>query len=191
MEPIKQISSHFGNQPFSYSDLKKIGINQRQIRLLLKDQQIQRINRGIYLVSGSDLTDQEQFRAATLRVGSPSAICLFSALSHYDLIDAIPKKVWILVSDTKHTTHKDIRLLRSRNPKWKTGIVESDGFKITTIERTIIDALTMKAVVGSSLGIEALKKALKSKKTTPSKLFEMAKALKVVHRIQATIEALI
>lgn len=190
MELMKQIASQFGNNPFTYQDLKKLGVKQSQIIILLKDQKIQRLNRGVYLISGSNLSDTEQFRATVLRVGNPSAICLVSALSHYGVIDEIPKKVWVLVPESKHTAHKDIRPLRSRNPRWKVGIIEEEGYKITSLERSIVDALTLRSIVGN-LGVQAIKTALKQKKTTVSKILEMAKSLKVEHRVYGSLEAFI
>jgi hypothetical protein len=65
------------------------------------------------------------------RFGDSVAVCLLSALAFHGLTDEIPKKVWLLVPENKHSAHRDIRLLRSRNPHWKMGIDAQNGYRIT------------------------------------------------------------
>lgn len=187
---LKLIKSHFGNTPFSPSEIKALGITPAQLRHLVEKDHLQRLNRGVYVLPDADLNDEAQFRAASLRVGGPSAVCLVSALAHYGLTDEIPKKVWLLVPENKHTTHKDIRLLRSRKPNWKIGIDAHEGYRITNIERTIVDAIAQKRSLGFQLGVSALKDALKDKKTTLAKIIKMATQLGLDHRIMSYIEAL-
>ena len=125
-----------------------------------------------------------------MRIDGPSAVCLVSALAFYGITDHIPKKVWLLVPEDKHSAHKDIRLFRSRNPNWKVGIESHKGYKITNLERSIVDALAMKRVLGVTLAVSALKNALQEKKTTLDKILKMATQLGVDHRVMSYIEAL-
>lgn len=188
MDGLKRLKAKFPDRPFSYKDLKRLGINQPQLNELLKGQEIQRIGRGVYLLSGADLSEEGQFQAATLRISGPSAICLLSALAHYGLTDQIPKKVWLLVPENKPTAHKDIRVLRRRNPQWKIGIRHGDGYSITSLERTIVEALALKKVTGN-VGIEALKRALQKRITTLDAVLKTANRLGLDHRVMPYIEA--
>lgn len=189
MSTFKQLQVKFTNHPFSLKELKKLGFDQKKINQLLKEEHIFRLRRGIYAVAKSDISDEYQFEAATLRINGPSAVCLASALAFYGLIDEIPKKVWLLVPESKHTAHKDIRLLRRRDPKWKIGIVHQGKYSITNLERSIVEALILKRILGT-VGVEALKTALSQKKTTLDRILKIATALKVDHRIMNYIEAL-
>jgi predicted transcriptional regulator of viral defense system len=189
MDRFKLLKTKFRNRPFAYKDVKRLGITQPQLNVLLKSEKIQRIGRGVYLVSGADLAEEGQFEAATLRIAGPSAICLLSALAHYDLTDQIPKKVWLLVPINKPIAHKDIRALRTRNPHWKIGIEKKTGYSITSVERTIVDALALKAVA-RTVGIAALKRALAKRATTLDAVLKMANRLKLDHRVLTYIEAL-
>jgi predicted transcriptional regulator of viral defense system len=164
VNPLKLLQSHFKDSPFSPKDINGLGITQAQLIQLLHNESIHRLSRGVYVLSGADLSDEAQFRAATMRIDGPSAVCLVSALAYYGITDHIPKKVWLLVPEDKHSAHKDLRLLRSRNPKWKVGIDSHKGYKITNIERSIVDALTTKRALGFSIGVSALKSALQNKK---------------------------
>lgn len=190
MNPLTLLQSRHANSPFSTNDINGLGITPAQLNELLKSEKVHRLSRGVYVLAGSDLSDEAQFRAATMRIKGASAVCLLSALAHYGITDQIPKKVWLMVPEDKHTAHKDIRLLRSRNPNWKIGIASAKGYKITNIERSIVDALAMKRILGVSIAVGALKVAIKEKKTTLSEILKMATRLGVDHRVMSYIEAL-
>ena len=148
------------------------------------------IERGLYRAVGTNLSEKELYQRAIMKVGKPSAVCPLSALSYYELTDTIPKQVWVTVPPERRTQSHNVKLYRARNPKWKVGISTQDGYSITTIERTLVDCLTHKALLAPRVGIDALKKAINEKKTSVSKIIEMSNSLGVKHRILAYIEAL-
>ncbi len=63
------------------------------------------------------------------------------------------------------------------------------GYLITSLERTIVDAIILKKKFGN-LGIEALKKALKEKRTTASKIMDMASKLDADELVLPYLQAL-
>ncbi len=190
MDNLKRLALKFKNRPFSYSEIKRLGMSQGQLNQLLKAEALYRIGHGVYILAGSDLSEDAQFRGATLRIDGPSAVCLLSALFYHGLTDEIPRKVWLLVPENKHTAHKDIRLVRSRNPQWGIGIEKNQGFSITSVERSLVDSLIMKRLLSVHIGVAALKVAVKTKKTTLDKVLKMAKLMDVEHRLSNYIEAL-
>lgn len=171
-------------------ELERIGVSRNELKRLLKTDQILRLGRGVYQLPHVDFGDENQFRAASLRIRASSAVCLLSALAHFHLTDEIPKKVWLLVDVNKKSYLKDIRLFRSRNPHWKVGILRADGYQITNLERTIVDCMTNQSKLGN-IGIEGLKRALKSRQTTLSKIVDMAEKLEVENRISPYIQVLL
>lgn len=187
---MEQLPPELIEKPFTLSQAKRLGLSRYVLAKLIADGVVELIARGVYRASKEDLTEEDQYRVATLRVGERSSICLVSALSHYGLTDIIPKKTWIMVPVSKQTQYGDLKLLRTRNPSWRIGIVKCDGYSITTLERTIVDAICARARIGTQIATEALRKAVQSKKTTLGKIMEMAKELHVAHRIQPYIEAL-
>lgn len=192
MDALNRLKSHFANTPFSPSDIRDLGITPAQLKPLLAREQVLRLSRGVYVLPGTDLDDEALFRAASMRIDGPSAVSLLSALAFYGLTDQIPKKVWLLVPENKHTAHKDIRLFRRNDPKWKVGIIgePGDGYRITSVERTIVESLVFKRIVGVNVGVSALKTALAQKKTTLDKILKMAKELRVDHQIMSYLEAM-
>lgn len=185
-----QLPAELKKKPFTLGQAVKRGVSRYLLKKLLAEGVIEQLVRGVYRVSKGDISDEDQFRAATLRVGSPSAVCLVSALFHYQLTDTIPKKTWIMVPISKRTIYRDLRLLRTRNPEWNVCVEKRDGYAITTVERTIVDCLNYRAKIGTQIGIEALRRAISSKKTTLGKIMDMAVKLGLVHRIRPYIEAL-
>ncbi len=177
-------------KPFTSSQAAKSGLNFYELSKLVSSGVVEQVARGIYRAAGGDISEEEQCRIATLRVGTPSAICLVSALSYHHLTDTIPKKTWIMVPGNKRTVDRALKLFRARNPHWKIGIEKHDGYSVTTIERTLVDCLTHRSRLGTQIGIDALRKATASKKTTLGKILEMAGHLGVSHRILSYIEAL-
>jgi predicted transcriptional regulator of viral defense system len=180
-------------EPFSPREAKKLGVDRNQLAKLLRDGVVVRVAYGIYLSSNIiDLSEEDQMKSALLRTGEPSAICLQSALSYYNLTDIIPKKIWILVLATKVSHQKDLRLWRRRKPKWDIGIDKKGKLRITSIERTIVECLRYKELVGGpGEAVSALKRALSERKTTPTKLLKIASKLEIKERVLPYLESLL
>lgn len=179
--------------PFTWSEAKKLGVSQYELRHLLVNGTIERLARGVYRAKTHiHFSEEDQHHAALLRVGQPSAICLISALAYYHLTDVIPKKTWVLVNANKITTQKDIRLWRRRNPQWSVGIKTTDGrFAVTSVERTLVECLRYSNLLGGpSLALSVIRLALQDKKTTMSNLLKMAEKLGAKKKILPYLEAL-
>ena len=187
---MRNLPSKLQEKPFTLRQAAQLGLSFYELSKLVSSGVVEQMARGIYRAAGGDIGEEEQYRVATLRVGTPSAICLLSALSHYHLTDVIPKKTWIMVPGQKRTSDRTVKLFRARNPNWKIGIQREDGYSITSIERTLVDCLTQRSRLGTNTSMAALRTAVESKKTMLSKVLEMAKELGVVHRILPYIEAL-
>lgn len=177
------------NGPFTYKQAMAAGLNLRAVRQLVADGQCYTVAKGVYMPTSVDYNEVNQFKAATLVVGEPSAICLVSALSVYGLTDVIPRKTWITVPAKKRTQISTLKVLRQSDPQWSIGI-EKDGYMVTSIERTLVESFCYKNMIGSTVPIEALREAVRKKLTTPSKVLDMAKKMKVVHRILPYLEAI-
>lgn len=176
--------------PFCYKEAIAAGVTRHHFRKLLKQGLIEQLSRGLYAEAKIDWDDEHQFRSASVRIGNPSAICLLSSLAYYGLTDEIPNKTWIMVSFEKRSQFPDLKLFRTRNPHWDIGVEQHPGFKITSINRTLIECIIHKSKLGSQIGIQSLKIALSQKKTKIRNIAELSRQLGVFHRIKAIIEAI-
>jgi len=185
----KSVVSRIGKEPVTAKELEKKGISRNELRRLVRTDEILRVGRGVYQLATADFGDESQFQAASKRIRGRSAVCLLSALAFYNLTDEIPKQVWLLVDANRRSSLKDIRLFRSHKPRWKVGLQEAEGYRITNVERTIVDCITYEHKMGN-LGIDALKRAILEKKTTAGRVMDMAVLLKVADRILPFIRML-
>jgi hypothetical protein len=61
---------------------------------------------------------------------------------------------------------------------------------LTSLERTLAECLVERKRIGTNVAVEALRKAITQKKTTPSKVLEAAIQLGFAERIRPYIEAM-
>jgi predicted transcriptional regulator of viral defense system len=176
--------------PFTYQQALDTGLRFHTVRQLVANEQCYTVAKGIYMPTSLEYTEENQFRAATLIVGEPSAVCLISALSFYHLTDQIPRKTWLAVPHAKRTQATNLKLFRLRDPLWNIGIIKHEGYSITSIERTIIDCLYYKRMIGTNTAIEALHLAVKKKVTTGSKILSLAGHMGVVPKLLPYLESI-
>ncbi len=163
----------------------------REIKERLLAGEILRLGKGIY-VRPQDLEGLEgDFFQASLLCGKPSVICLHSALKYYGLSDQMHGGIWILIPHNKSSPRKKaIKAIRTRKPSWKIGIKNHSRFKITDIERTLVDCFRYHRMVGISTAVQALKLALKENKTTKNKVSYMAEKLEAEQLLQPYLDSM-
>ena len=191
---IQVIKNKYKNKSITRKEILALGASAQNLKTWLNRGQVERISRGVYRLA-EDIPEDEyydqMFRDATKIIGPKSAVCLLSALEYYHLTDLISEKVWIMVPFDKGSKSKQIKLFRSRSPHWSVGILRKTGYRITSIERTLIDCLIHKSKIDRPTSIAAVKKAIKAKRTSIKKLGDMARQLKVRKRLDPVFEALI
>ena len=92
------------------------------------------------------------------------------------------------VDASKRTSYRSIRLLRTRNPRWNIGIDKKERYWITSLERTLVDAIIYRNLIGTYVAMEALRKAHKNSTATLGRIVDMSKKLKVYHRCKSLSE---
>ncbi len=166
-------------------------ISKATLTRMVQSNQLERVGRGIYQAVGDhNEIPESSYVVATMQCGLPSAICLLSALEHYQVTNHISKQTWIMVSQSKRVVSKHLKLIRTRNPHWEIGIRKTNNYWITTLERTLVDCLLYKQKVGSQTVLEALRKAISQNKVKLGAIYDTAKKLGVAHRIRPYIEVL-
>ena len=178
------------NKVFSLRKATSMGVSRYDLKKLETQGNIEKISHGLYAAPKGDLLNEDRFQYAISRIGEPAIVCLLSALEYYNLTDIVAKEVWLMVPAIKRTRQKDIRVFRVTNLHSNIGTIKHKGFSITSIERTLVDSLTHQRQLPTTVGIEALRRAIELQKTDLSRVVDMAKKLGVFHRIRSYIEAL-
>lgn len=162
---------------FTLKEANKIGVSHPVLLRLVREQKVTRLQRGIYSVTGSELPGNEgDFSRAHKKFDGKGVIGGLTALSHYHLVDEISTKIWILVPPTVRTVDKKYRLLRTTKDL-NVGVRNFKNYQIVSIERALVDGLIYSSKIGERIVITAILRAIKTKKTTAQKLFEIAKKL--------------
>jgi predicted transcriptional regulator of viral defense system len=186
---MNHLPIQLAGRSFSYSEAIKNGLSQSSIRSLINAGIIEHVAKNLYQDAAASMTEENDFKNATVLLGTPSAICLLSALSFYGCTDEIPKKTWILVPENKRTIHRSIRAFRSRNPQWSVGIIKKDGYWITSLERTLVEAIAYGKRLGVNVGTEALRQAISSNKVKLKDLYATASSLGMLNRVSSILGA--
>lgn len=188
MKPVNIPLSLLKRRIFTYSQAISDGLSQYKIEQLVGQGLLDHIDRGIYQIPSGSFSNEDIYRQATVIAGFPCAICLWSALVFYDLTDEIDIKTWLWIAQDKRIRNRLIRPVRRANPQWRTGIDVHEGYWVTSIERTLVEALAYPRYVGSFAANSALKQALRQKKTDIAKIITMAKNLNFFNRIEKILE---
>jgi predicted transcriptional regulator of viral defense system len=173
---------------FTYTQAVKSGLSQYAIEKLVKQELLEHVDRGLYQIPTGSLSNEDIYRQATAIAGFPCAISLWSALVFYDLTDEIDRKTWLWVPITKRIRNKSLQPIPKTHPHWRTGIDKHEGYWITSIERTLVEALAYPRYIGSWAANSALRRALNKKQTDISKIIYAAKKLNLLHRIIKILE---
>lgn len=158
---------------------KKFGVSQPTLSRWVKNGEIRRLSHGFYAHPEFEIPPQDlDFAIACAKFGPKSAIGGLSALFHYGLTDQPPSQVWVVVPPIRATINQFYRTLRTKTAT-RHGIEAHEFYRMTSIERTVMEALKFAVKLGPRLAINAARKALRDGLTTERKLGEMATKLKL------------
>lgn len=176
--PGEGVEDALGRLPttFRYSRARS-SINERTLRDLLTQRLIVRLNRGLYRKADAG-GEEDLIEIAALR--PRATLCLRTALARHDLIDDIPTELDIALPRGTRTADTTARVAWHHfDPAtFDIGRNTIDLDDVTTIgvygaERSIIDAFRLREDEGPELGIEALRRWLRTG-AQPSALIRMA-----------------
>ena len=161
---------------FTLAQAVKIGLSQQDISRLIAVQRLKRVERGIFLHPEAELDQDAGFQIACAKFGRESAIGGLSALFHYGLAEQVPGQIWVLVPPKKRSSVRGYKLIRTKT-KLTRGILEEKGYRISSVERAVLEGLKFITKIGERTAIKAAREALAKRKTTELKLGKAAKDL--------------
>lgn len=157
----------------------KFGISQPTLSRWAAKGRIKRIGRGLYIHPEFIIPPEElDFAIACAHFGFHSAVGGLSALFHYQLIEQIPQQIWMIVPSSRkdQSSESKYKCLRTCTTM-QIGIENKKHFRITNIERTLLEAMRFATKIGPRVVIAATREAFKEGLTTESKLGKMAEKL--------------
>lgn len=176
-------------------DLKAAGISRRQFEACVKSGAIRREARGLYSISGFDITEKHSLVLASLRVPS-GVICLLSALVFHGLTTQNPSEVWMAIENKARKPkfkNPKLRIVRFSGEALREGVeehvVEGVTVRVYSIAKAIADLFKYRHKVGIDIAIEALREAVLKKRTTRDAIMRSGKVCRVENVIRPYMES--
>ncbi|WP_428658935.1 type IV toxin-antitoxin system AbiEi family antitoxin domain-containing protein [Reyranella sp.] len=124
-------------------------------------------------------------------------VSLVSALRHHGLTTQLPRAVWMTIPHkARMPTLQGLRLgvVRATGEVMTAGVehtrIEGVDVPIYGVAKTIADCFKHRRHVGEDVAIEALRDALRERKTTPSEILKYAAIDRVARRVEPYVRAM-
>lgn len=162
---------------FSTQEAAKFGLSKMALSRLVKTEQLHRVRKGFYVHPESKAEPEHyDFVIACHYFGPSALIGGLTALFYHRLIEQVPKKTWVVVPSNQKTTASLYRCIRTKtNPN--VGVEEHKGFRISNLERTILEALRYSSKIGATTAIKAARTAIADGRTSEVRLGRLANNL--------------
>ena len=178
-------------------DFKAAGIPLVYLKRMTDAGDLVRLGRGLYQDSERAGEDVAHDLAEAARIVPNGVISLVSALRHHELTTQLPNAVWMTIPHKARTPHAEgvrFEIVRASGEVLTAGVehVQIEGVMVPVycVSKTVADCFKHRRHVGEDLAIEALRDALRQKKTTPCELRRFAVIARVVRRIEPLLKAM-
>lgn len=178
-------------------DFKEAGIPLVYLKRMVDAGVLVRLGRGLYQEPERVGENVAHDLAQAARLVPHGVISLVSALRYHQLTTQLPGAVWMTIPHKARTPKEGelrFEIVRATGDAMTAGIehirVEGVDVPIYCVAKTIADCFKHRRHVGEDVAIEALRDALRRRKTTVSELMKFAAIDRVTERIGPFIKAL-
>ena len=190
----KPVKKHQISGVFGVSQAQEAGISKSTLSRLAAKNEVLRLGHGLYLHPNSKISriapEERDYAQACAKFGTDSVIGGLTALSYFGLLEQVPEQIWVIVPQTKQTRDKKYRLIRVKYLS-HIGIEKHKVFRITNLERSLVETLGYSSKIGIRTVLIAIRRAVHDKQTTLEKLMDMAKKLGVENILKKHWETMI
>jgi predicted transcriptional regulator of viral defense system len=170
---------------FSLSQAASVGIRRNQIYRAVKQSIIERVYPGVYRLVLFPANQFEEIYAAVVSMRDKAIVGYETALYVYGLSDIIPANIHLIMPRSSSRRRRHVKMHTTKLDD--EDITSYEGFRITTVARTIVDVLSAYADTGQVH--MAISQAIAQGMTTREKLIDQAQ--KRSRNILGQIESLI
>jgi predicted transcriptional regulator of viral defense system len=178
-------------------DFKAAGIPLVYLKRLTDAGDLVRLSRGLYQDPERVGEDTAHDLAEAARLVPNGVISLISALRHHELTTQLPHAVWMTIpykARTPNLQGLSLEIVRATGEVLTAGVehirVEGVEVPIYGVAKTVADCFKHRRHVGEDVAIEALRDALRQRKTTASELMKYAAIDRVAARIGPYLKAM-
>jgi predicted transcriptional regulator of viral defense system len=178
-------------------DFKAAGIPLAYLKRLTDAGDLVRLGRGLYQKSEDAGQHGAHDLAEAARLVPGGVISLISALHHHELTTQLPHAIWMTIPHKARAPNGQglkFEIVRATGKVMTAGIeqfeVEGVMVPIFGVAKTVADCFKHRRHVGEDVAIEALRDALRQRKTTPGELMRYAAIDRVSERMEPYIKAM-
>jgi predicted transcriptional regulator of viral defense system len=178
-------------------DFKAAGIPLIYLKRLTDSGELIRLGRGLYQDPERVGEDIAHNLAEAARAVPNGVVSLASALRHHGLTTQLPHAVWLTIPHKARTPKADglpLEIIRATGEVLTAGVehvqVEGVDVPIYGVAKTIADCFKHRRHIGEDVAIEALRDALRMRKTTVTDILRYAEIDRVAERIRPYLKAL-
>jgi predicted transcriptional regulator of viral defense system len=178
-------------------DFKAAGIPLIYLKRLTDSGELVRLGRGLYQDPERVGEDIAHNLAEAARAVPNGIVSLASALRHHGLTTQLPHAVWLTIPHKARTPKADglpLEIVRATGEALTAGVehvqVEGVNVPIYGVAKTIADCFKHRRHIGEDVAIEALRDALRMRKTTVTDILRYAEIDRVAERIRPYLKAL-
>jgi predicted transcriptional regulator of viral defense system len=178
-------------------DLEAAGIPLVYLKRLTDAGDLIRLGRGLYQMPERVGEDIAHDLAEAARLVPNGVVSLLSALRRHELTTQLPHAVWMTIPHRARSPNAvglRFEIVRATGEALTAGIehidVEGVAVPIYGVAKTVADCFKHRRHVGEDVAIEALRDALRQRKTTPGELMKFAAIDRVAALMAPYIKAM-
>lgn len=178
-------------------DFRAAGIPLVYLKRMTEAGELVRLGRGLYQDPARVGEDAAHDLAEATRLVPNGVVSLVSALRHHGLTTQLPNAVWMTIPHKARTPNvrvPKLEIVRATGEVLTAGIerirVEGVEVPIFNVAKTVADCFKHRRQIGEDVAIEALRDALRQRKTTASELMKYAEIDRVTGRLAPYIKAM-
>jgi len=177
-------------------ELKAQGIPTVYLTRLCERGELERVSRGLYCLTGVDVTEHHGLAEAAKRVPN-GVVCLLSALAFHELTDENPFEVWMAIAGKARlpkVEHPPVRFCRFSGAALREGVerrtIQGVEVQVYSPEKTLADCLKYRNKIGLDVAVKALRRYLgRRRKMRLDQLMRFARICRVERRMRRYLEA--
>jgi len=178
-------------------DLAPHGIARTFLQRLVRSGAIERVGRGLYVVSGADLGEKQTLAEAS-RLLPNGVICLLSALQFHGFTTQTARQVWIAIPPKAWRPRNPTVPLRIvyMNPSVHRVGVQTHKVRGVTVRvfspaKTVVDCFKFRNRIGLDVALEALREGWRARLFTMDELERIARACRMNVVMRPYLEMLV
>ena len=177
-------------------DLETHGISRGLLYRLVREGQVERQARGIYVAAGHTLTAGHTLAHVAKRLPA-AVICLLTALRFHELTTQNPAEVWIALPEKARRPQLDyprLRVARFSGPALTEGIetheLEKIQVRVYSAAKTVADCFKYRHKIGVDVAVEALRDYSRRHRGGAADLARFARICRVTRVMRPYLEAI-